>query len=58
MKNWQSQESRLTDRRNKLCMQGYSRDESIVEYQGEQAANNRRYDGLMKNRKLTVASFK
>ena len=58
MKNWRETESKLTDSRNRLCVQGYSRDESIVEYQGEQAANNRRYNGLMKNRKLTVASFK
>jgi hypothetical protein len=58
MKNWSIKESQLTDHRNKLCTQGYSRDESIVMYQGEQAANSRRYNGLMKNRRLTSASFK
>lgn len=58
MKNWQSKESSLTYRRNKLCMQGYSREESLQIHDFEQRNNNRRYNGLMKNRRLTVASFK
>ena len=58
LKHWNEAESRLVKRRNDMCARGATRDESIVETQAEQARNNRRYDGLMRNRRLTVASFK
>jgi hypothetical protein len=57
MKNWHAKETSLTDRRNKL-VQGYHPHAAISQCAEEQAANNRRYNGLMKNRRLTVASFK
>lgn len=58
MKNWTAKEANLTDRRNKLCMKGYTREEVLLTHDAEQQRNNRRYNGLMKNRKLTTASFK
>ncbi len=58
IKNWQQIESSLTARRNALCQQGADRHQSVHYYREEQADNNRRYDGITKNKGCIASSFK